>query len=162
MSEVELPPAAVISAASSRMPQRRPSTEKFPISVLGDKCEALFLNNSREGYDKEPDCDISRIGRGSGSSVRESEADTVDVVDPYEAIPDETGAFAPSDKNKYLATPAVRRIITEHNCDLSKIQGTGKDGRILKEDVLAYLENQKEVKAGSKSLHLAHFLLCHH
>ncbi|KAI9318957.1 2-oxoacid dehydrogenases acyltransferase-domain-containing protein [Dichotomocladium elegans] len=40
-----------------------------------------------------------------------------------------------------LATPAVRRMIKENNIDILDIQGTGKDGRVLKEDVLAYLSN---------------------
>uniref|UniRef100_A0A915AN32 Dihydrolipoamide acetyltransferase component of pyruvate dehydrogenase complex n=1 Tax=Parascaris univalens TaxID=6257 RepID=A0A915AN32_PARUN len=40
---------------------------------------------------------------------------------------------------KALATPAVRRIAMEHHVDLNKIQGTGKDGRILKEDVLKFI-----------------------
>uniref|UniRef100_A0AC34FU46 Dihydrolipoamide acetyltransferase component of pyruvate dehydrogenase complex n=1 Tax=Panagrolaimus sp. ES5 TaxID=591445 RepID=A0AC34FU46_9BILA len=40
---------------------------------------------------------------------------------------------------KALATPAVRRISMENKVDLSKISGTGKDGRVLKEDVLRFL-----------------------
>lgn len=38
-------------------------------------------------------------------------------------------------------TPVVARMAQEHNLDLSKIQGTGRDGRIRKKDVLAYLES---------------------
>ena len=34
-------------------------------------------------------------------------------------------------------SPAVRRAVLEHHVDPSKIQGTGKDGRITKDDVLA-------------------------
>jgi len=40
-----------------------------------------------------------------------------------------------------LATPAVRRIAHENNVPLSNIQGTGKDGRVLKEDILSYVVN---------------------
>jgi 2-oxoisovalerate dehydrogenase E2 component (dihydrolipoyl transacylase) len=40
-----------------------------------------------------------------------------------------------------FATPAVRRIAKENNVDLSQVTGTGKDGRILKEDVLNYVKN---------------------
>ena len=35
-----------------------------------------------------------------------------------------------------LLSPAVRRIVQEHNLDVGKIVGTGKDGRLTKGDVL--------------------------
>lgn len=34
-------------------------------------------------------------------------------------------------------SPAVRRIVTEHKLDPNQLQGTGKDGRLLKQDALA-------------------------
>ncbi|KJE88780.1 dihydrolipoyl transacylase [Capsaspora owczarzaki ATCC 30864] len=40
-----------------------------------------------------------------------------------------------------LATPAVRRLIKEHNLSLKQIVGTGRDGRVLKEDVLNFVAN---------------------
>lgn len=38
--------------------------------------------------------------------------------------------------------PSVRRLVTEHNLDVSQIYGTGPGGRITKGDVLLYLEKQ--------------------
>jgi len=40
---------------------------------------------------------------------------------------------------KVFATPAVRKIAKEYNLNLSTIHGTGRDGRILKEDILKYI-----------------------
>lgn len=38
---------------------------------------------------------------------------------------------------KALASPAVRRMARELELDLSQVQGSGRDGRVLKEDLLA-------------------------
>jgi 2-oxoglutarate dehydrogenase E2 component (dihydrolipoamide succinyltransferase)/2-oxoisovalerate dehydrogenase E2 component (dihydrolipoyl transacylase) len=40
-------------------------------------------------------------------------------------------------------SPMVRRLAQEHNVDLSKVKGTGADGRITKEDVLNYAVQSK-------------------
>jgi len=44
------------------------------------------------------------------------------------------------DNTKVLTTPAVRKLARQNDLDLSKIAGSGKQGRVLKEDVLRYLE----------------------
>lgn len=47
-------------------------------------------------------------------------------------------------RHKSLATPAVRHKITEHNLNIEDIPGTGKDGRVLKEDVQRFVTSQSE------------------
>ncbi len=39
------------------------------------------------------------------------------------------------------ASPAVRRLVREHGLSLDAVAGSGKDGRVLKEDVLRHLEH---------------------
>ncbi|XP_021291863.1 lipoamide acyltransferase component of branched-chain alpha-keto acid dehydrogenase complex, mitochondrial [Herrania umbratica] len=58
-------------------------------------------------------------------------------------IPDNLENEKPVDAklNKYstggvLSTPAVRSLAKEHGIDINDVQGSGKDGRVLKEDVL--------------------------
>jgi 2-oxoglutarate dehydrogenase E2 component (dihydrolipoamide succinyltransferase) len=43
-------------------------------------------------------------------------------------------------------SPAVRKLLHEHDLDPAQISGSGKDGRILKEDVLAHLDAQQQEK----------------
>ncbi|KAJ9479654.1 Dihydrolipoyllysine acetyltransferase component of pyruvate dehydrogenase complex, mitoch [Pseudozyma hubeiensis] len=51
------------------------------------------------------------------------------------------GGHAANNGRDVLATPAVRRVSREHNVDLSQVNGTGRDGRITKEDVLNHVSN---------------------
>jgi 2-oxoisovalerate dehydrogenase E2 component (dihydrolipoyl transacylase) len=44
------------------------------------------------------------------------------------------------------ASPAVRRLVREHQLALADIPGSGKDGRVLKADVLSYLDNPAEAR----------------
>jgi pyruvate dehydrogenase E2 component (dihydrolipoamide acetyltransferase) len=43
-------------------------------------------------------------------------------------------------------TPLVRKLATEHNIDLTEVNGTGVGGRIRKQDVLAAAEQKEEAK----------------
>lgn len=45
-------------------------------------------------------------------------------------------------KNSGLAAPAVKHLLKEHDINLADIQGTGKDGRVLKEDVQRYVASR--------------------
>ena len=47
--------------------------------------------------------------------------------------------------SKVLATPSVRKMAIENKVKLEDIQGSGKDGRILKDDIVRYLESQNQV-----------------
>ena len=38
-------------------------------------------------------------------------------------------------------SPVVQRIAAEHDVDLDQVQGTGRDGRVRKQDVLAFLDS---------------------
>ncbi|MGJ7456198.1 2-oxo acid dehydrogenase subunit E2 [Halomonas sp. MA07-2] len=40
------------------------------------------------------------------------------------------------------AAPAVRRLLREHDLPLEAVPGSGRQGRVLKEDVLGYLESE--------------------
>jgi 2-oxoisovalerate dehydrogenase E2 component (dihydrolipoyl transacylase) len=47
---------------------------------------------------------------------------------------------ATASRQRIPASPAVRRLVREHELNLGDITGSGKDGRVLKADVLAHLE----------------------
>ena len=52
----------------------------------------------------------------------------------------ETKPKPATSKPEPALSPAVRRLVEEHELDPAAIEGTGKDGRLTKKDVLAHLE----------------------
>ncbi|MCE7795682.1 2-oxoglutarate dehydrogenase complex dihydrolipoyllysine-residue succinyltransferase [Sphingobium sufflavum] len=61
-------------------------------------------------------------------------------------------ASAPAeDNNSVTLSPAVRRLVLEHGLDPSKIKGTGKDGRLTKDDVTAAIADGSAVAAAASA-----------
>lgn len=56
----------------------------------------------------------------------------------------ETGETAEIAEAAHKLSPAVRRLLDEHDLDATSIGGTGKDGRITKSDVMAYLKSHSD------------------
>jgi pyruvate/2-oxoglutarate dehydrogenase complex dihydrolipoamide acyltransferase (E2) component len=56
--------------------------------------------------------------------------------------PGEAGSLqGDAERKSRRYSPVVMRMAAEHDIDLSRVQGTGRGGRVRKQDVLAYLEN---------------------
>jgi 2-oxoglutarate dehydrogenase E2 component (dihydrolipoamide succinyltransferase) len=51
-----------------------------------------------------------------------------------------TAAGLPGKSAGNRLSPAVRRLIQQHNLDVSQIEGTGRDGRVTRNDVLGHIE----------------------
>uniref|UniRef100_T1IN16 Dihydrolipoamide acetyltransferase component of pyruvate dehydrogenase complex n=1 Tax=Strigamia maritima TaxID=126957 RepID=T1IN16_STRMM len=79
-----------------------------------------------------------------------SQTQALDEVQDQDAvILSQTANQVMSTFDKVLTTPAVRRMAMEHKIRLSDVQGTGKEGRVLKEDILKYLDS---LKTSAKSI----------
>lgn len=77
--------------------------------------------------------------------------DTSASVTAAPTEPEAVRVAAPSAETPSLEglSPAVRRLVTEHGLDPAQITGTGKDGRILKGDVLEFMkEDPAPAEAG--------------
>lgn len=51
-----------------------------------------------------------------------------------------------TEKGGVLSTPAVRNVAKLYNINIKDVCGTGKDGRVLKEDVLRYAASKGFIK----------------
>ncbi|BBM06119.1 MULTISPECIES: 2-oxoglutarate dehydrogenase complex dihydrolipoyllysine-residue succinyltransferase [Halomonadaceae] len=111
-------------------------TDKVVLEVVAPADGALAEIKAEEGSQVESEAILATFVEGGGSdqaSASSSSSASSDADD--EGADEKVGG-------KVLA-PAARKMVAEHDLDVSKIEGTGKGGRILKEDV------QKAVKDGS-------------
>jgi 2-oxoisovalerate dehydrogenase E2 component (dihydrolipoyl transacylase) len=53
--------------------------------------------------------------------------------------------------SKALSTPAVRHLAKSHGIDINQIQGTGKNGRVTKEDIINYMDGKGNVTQSKTS-----------
>jgi 2-oxoglutarate dehydrogenase E2 component (dihydrolipoamide succinyltransferase) len=65
----------------------------------------------------------------------EEKPPTEPEVEQFFAEPDET------EKKPHLLSPVVRKLIREHEVDVSKLTGSGEGGRITRKDVEAYIDS---------------------
>lgn len=83
---------------------------------------------------------------GDGRPAAEEEAVAEAPETDAERKPAAATEAAPSEEMppKQRISPVVARLTAEHDVDLSKIDGTGRGGRITKKDVLAYVEEREK------------------
>lgn len=90
--------------------------------------------------------EVVTVGQVIGYIDTEAAGDSAAPAAPSESAPktDE----APSEEQPLA--PSVRRIVTEENLDPSNISGSGRDGRILKEDALEAAKGREAKPAPAK------------
>ena len=88
----------------------------------GDQTEASRTGAAEDTSRQDPTAKAERIA-ASGSGQEQADEKTGDEVEKK------------SGEDDVLATPAVRGLAREHKIDLAGLEGSGKDGRILEEDV---------------------------
>jgi len=75
---------------------------------------------------------------------------TPSTTEPEAVKETSISATQSSSESSDALSPAVRRLISEHNLDASAIEATGKGGRITREDVQAHLSSASTHKQAPK------------
>ncbi len=109
-------------------------TDKVVLEVVAPADGALAEIKVEEGSQVASEAVLAIFTEGAGG------ADTTADTTPAASADDGSGDERIGDK---ILAPAARKMVAEHDLDVSKIEGTGKGGRILKEDV------QRAVQAGT-------------
>ena len=133
-------------------------TDKVSVDVPSPVAGVLTEQLVREGDEVAVGAAIARIDEsataGAAAPAQAAAAATTNPAGPSEtpalrgdehAPVAEPEVAARQDAEDHVTTlsPAVRRAVLEHHVDPSKIQGTGKDGRLTKDDVIAAAEAQR-------------------
>ena len=90
----------------------------------------------------DPDAERRTDGPGGDAKEKTSKEEAADSS-AREPSPEDTDDLAPSAEALADLAPAARRLVAEHGLDPAAIEGTGKDGRITKEDVLRTLSGSR-------------------
>ena len=107
-------------------------TDKVAVEVTSPVAGVMGAHNVKEGDTVNVGAVIGSIEDGSGTPAAAKPA--VATSAPLSTLVHEPSAEAVAD---LTLSPAVRRLVLELGIDPSKIKGSGKDGRLTREDVLA-------------------------
>ena len=103
-------------------------TDKVSVSVPSPETGVLSEIKIQAGKTVNVGTVLGSIGSGSAAVVKKESVKTTEPLKPKTVE-------APINKKEILS-PAVKRIVEEKRIDISTISGSGRDGRILKGDLL--------------------------
>lgn len=96
--------------------------------------------------DEETDVEVGTVvGRIAVGATAGAAAPAAKSAPASTSAPASNTTSAPANTSLPLS-PAVRKLVEENSLDPTKIPATGKDGRLVKGDVLAYIENGQAAK----------------
>lgn len=124
-------------------------TDKVAIDVMAPHAGVMGQHLAKEGETVVVDALIATIEEGSGAAAAAKPATAPAAASPAPAASAPATAPAPAAApatddaaGASVLSPAVRRAILEHGIDPATVKGTGKDGRITKDDVLEAAKNK--------------------
>ncbi len=88
--------------------------------------------------------DVEAPASGVLRKIFVEEGTDIGVAEPLGVItaPNERIEVAEAPKERVIASPAAKRLARQNDIDLTQVKGTGPKGRIVKEDVQRFLQEQ--------------------
>jgi len=118
--------------------------EEGKVAVVGD----VLIRLDAPGYENTASADESEGKNETESQVQATAEAGQNIVkenvqqkaaDKGGATPANKGQQATDPNQRVIAMPSVRKFARDHEVDIHEVSGTGKNGRILKEDIEAFL-----------------------
>lgn len=121
-----------------------------------------FVNEGENLVDLETDkvmLEVPATSSGTLKTIKMAEGSIVTagmIIAIIEAGNATTAVTTPKttvshDSSDEALSPAVKRLVEENKLDINKIKGTGKGGRLTKEDIINYLEKKVSVSPAQSS-----------
>jgi 2-oxoglutarate dehydrogenase E2 component (dihydrolipoamide succinyltransferase) len=123
-------------------------TDKVAVEVPAPAAGVMGAYLVQEGTTVNVGAVIGMIDAGSGAAAAAPVAATSAAAPAVAAMAAPSPA-ATAEVGDLTLSPAVRRLVLELGIDPSKVKGSGKDGRLTKEDVLAAAKSGGEAPAAA-------------
>ena len=107
------------------------------IAYIGDKAEEITEEAEGPGKAEESSEETDPPAPSSSLSASRRAGDAASDAKP---------------EGRAFVSPVVARLSAEHNIDLDEVQGSGRQGRVTKKDLLAYIEAVKRQPPAAASV----------
>ncbi|WP_226067039.1 2-oxoglutarate dehydrogenase complex dihydrolipoyllysine-residue succinyltransferase [Dickeya zeae] len=121
-------------------------TDKVVLEVPAIEAGVLEVVLEAEGATVTSRQVLGRLRPGDNSGKETSEK-----AQSKESTPAQRHTAGLEDENNDALSPAIRRLIAEHDLDASAIKGSGVGGRITREDVEKHLAGQKPASKAAEA-----------
>ena len=125
--DAEIPSPAAGRLAEIRVKEGETVAVNSVVAVIGTADEAVAATSAPV--------------TAAGEAAAGAEASSAPTATSAAAPPEDEDGDGGDDPHRQKSSPLVRRIAREHNVDITKIQGTGINGRVTKQDILAFIDS---------------------
>ncbi|WP_368654687.1 dihydrolipoamide acetyltransferase family protein [Ornithinibacillus sp. 4-3] len=115
------------------------------VAVVGD----ILVSIDAEGYESEES--ESEPAAEKAEETTETKEENVEEAKEEKAVQEESSTDKQSDDKKIvIAMPSVRKYARDNGVTIQEVNGSGKNGRILKEDIDKFLSGDQTVEASTE------------
>ncbi len=117
-------------------------TDKVTVEVNAPQAGTIEAIAADEGAEVEVGALLGTLGAGAGAAPKPAEpaAEARPAANPQPGVNPPPPPSGPVARSGHAPMPAAQKMMTEQKIDAARVAGTGKDGRITKGDVLAFIE----------------------